>query len=326
MPAALFFLALYAAILCRESRRVPDDEAAPFVGRVKQFVRSHLPQLCLLSSVGVLFEMWESVVEPGGVRGEAAELAVCGILLSLLFVVAAAALDGIIALDPERTWSDTHRKTAMERSFGLAALCFIGFLGINALTRLPEVQGADAALSHAVYRSGGDIVTNVMKRVSDAGGDDMTLIGLPLLAIGLMLLRRAGTLRFLAGVMLGVAGITTAAKALLPRLRPDLVNHRNLDSFPSGHTLSATVLAGVLFLALAPLAKSTWQRVLLWAAAIFWPLLMAASRVYLGRHYLTDVLAGLLLGASWALFCRGVLVLCVQLGLDRRSEAVALST
>ncbi len=208
----------------------------------------------------------------------------------------------------------------MGSTFLLAAACFAAFTGIHALTRLPFVESADRVFSHSVFHVGGDFVTAVMKRISSAGGDSMTLYGLPLLAVGLLFLRRGSALRFFAGVILGTAGVSAMAKGLLPRLRPDLVHHRNWDSFPSGHTLSATVIAAVTLLALLPMAKTTWQRAGLWTVAIAWPLLMAASRVYLGRHYVTDVLAGLLLGVAWVAFCRAFLIGAVNLGLDRPDE------
>src|SRR5690554_1229301 len=73
--------------------------------------------------------------------------------------------------------------------------------------------------------------------------------------------------------------------------------------FVSGHTSAATALA--LALALFFGARRRW----IWAAAMAWPLLMGLSRMYLGRHFLADVLGGLAVGVAgvllaWALMRR----------------------
>ena len=78
--------------------------------------------------------------------------------------------------------------------------------------------------------------------------------------------------------------------------------HLNTYSFPSGHVTGAMLFYGVLVFAYA---QSAPPRHLLAALslAILLVVLTAASRVYLGVHYPTDVIAGWLIGLSWALLC-----------------------
>lgn len=109
-------------------------------------------------------------------------------------------------------------------------------------------------------------------------------------------------------VTLSVIGgtiLSTTLKALFDRPRPDLTGSVDVftSSFPSGH---ATVSA-VVFLTIGVLLA---ERALTWPARIFYvgsavliTLLIGISRVYLGVHYPTDVLAGWSLGAAWALVC-----------------------
>ncbi|SFF82559.1 undecaprenyl-diphosphatase [Duganella sp. CF458] len=74
-------------------------------------------------------------------------------------------------------------------------------------------------------------------------------------------------------------------------------------SFPSGHTLAATVFYGVLACYLWTRARSAAQRAALVVAALLMVALVAFSRVYLGVHYLTDVLAAVAEGMAWLAIC-----------------------
>jgi len=74
-------------------------------------------------------------------------------------------------------------------------------------------------------------------------------------------------------------------------------------SFASGHTIGATLLYGQLALFIFPLIKSRRGRALVFSAALFMVALVGFSRVALGAHYLTDVLAGMFLGTSWLTIC-----------------------
>jgi membrane-associated phospholipid phosphatase len=74
-------------------------------------------------------------------------------------------------------------------------------------------------------------------------------------------------------------------------------------SFASGHTIGATLLYGQLALFVVPAIKSRhWQRLVVLAAALV-VLLVGFSRIALGAHYLTDVLAAIVFGILWLGFC-----------------------
>ncbi len=98
--------------------------------------------------------------------------------------------------------------------------------------------------------------------------------------------------------VLGLAGVVLLIKFLVKRRRPEGEwggIYRNTDphSFPSGHAARAFLIA-VVATALAP----TWLAVLLWV----WAPLVALARVAMGVHYLSDVVAGALLGALVGIF------------------------
>jgi undecaprenyl-diphosphatase len=90
-------------------------------------------------------------------------------------------------------------------------------------------------------------------------------------------------------------------------------------AFPSGHTAQATVAWGLLCV-LACVGRSPRTRTALISAATLIVLLVAASRFYLGVHWLTDVLAGMSLGVA-ILSVWGITRLTVFFPVERREEA-----
>jgi undecaprenyl-diphosphatase len=97
-----------------------------------------------------------------------------------------------------------------------------------------------------------------------------------------------------------------ASKLLVQRARPvvaDPVSHAPGYSFPSGHALNITVFATVMVFVLWPLMSRTGRKVAV-AGATALVLLVGADRMFLGAHFPSDVLAGVLLGlgitfSSW---------------------------
>jgi membrane-associated phospholipid phosphatase len=86
-------------------------------------------------------------------------------------------------------------------------------------------------------------------------------------------------------------------------------------SFPSGHTLMATVFYGTLCALLVSRSVNWRWRLLTIALASLMILLVGFSRIYLGAHYLSDVLAGIAEGLAWLAFC-----LIVVVELERRRK------
>ncbi len=131
----------------------------------------------------------------------------------------------------------------------------------------------------------------------------MTLIALAL-TVALVWRRRSWTPLLL--MVLAAAGslvFTTVGKAVVGRPRPPLTDavppYEHAFSFPSGHALNSTVIAGMVAYLAFPLLRHRWSRALSVAGAVVWAVAMGLSRVYLGHHWLTDVCFAWLLGLAW---------------------------
>lgn len=108
----------------------------------------------------------------------------------------------------------------------------------------------------------------------------------------------------LAVSTLGGMFLTTVLKAVFQRERPDLVAtgyEAGFFSFPSGHATMAVGFYGALTLILAYRTKGT-LRWLIAAAGLATILLIGLSRMYLGVHYPTDIIAGYLAAPLWLVF------------------------
>jgi undecaprenyl-diphosphatase len=100
--------------------------------------------------------------------------------------------------------------------------------------------------------------------------------------------------------------LNVAFKHVFRRARPhfaDPLLTLSTYSFPSGHTASATVLYGFVVLFIASRASSRWPIALAALAAVPAVCLVALSRMYLGVHYLSDVLAAASEGGMWLALC-----------------------
>ncbi|WP_066726727.1 phosphatase PAP2 family protein [Sphingomonas pituitosa] len=120
-----------------------------------------------------------------------------------------------------------------------------------------------------------------------------------LLAFG----KRAEAL-LLGGSLIGASVINALLKIVLHRPRPDVVPHLaevSSASFPSGHAMISAAVYLTLGMMVAQTQASRWARAYLLGFSVLLVLLIGCSRVFLGVHWPSDVLAGWCFGAIWAL-------------------------
>lgn len=131
-------------------------------------------------------------------------------------------------------------------------------------------------------------------------------------------------------LMMGIAAsgsliFTSVGKTIVGRARPPLSlavpPYEYAPSFPSGHTLNSTVIALMLAYLAWWLSKAVWVRVLAPILASLWAAAMGLSRVYLGHHWITDVMFGWIFGLAWLALL--ITVHRILLRLDRRDRRIA---
>lgn len=127
------------------------------------------------------------------------------------------------------------------------------------------------------------------------------------LVVGYLLLRRAyRTVLLVLAATVGGQLLSTGLKQFIARPRPSVVPHLTevaSASFPSGHSMLSSVVYLTLGTLLARTVAPRREKVYFVAASLLLAVLIGLSRVYLGVHYPTDVLAGWCAGIAWALFC-----------------------
>ena len=143
---------------------------------------------------------------------------------------------------------------------------------------------------------------------------DVTALGsAPVLVIavlavfGFLALAKAWRLAFFT-LAASASGLVASSllKYIVDRPRPDLVPHGNLiytTSFPSGHSMMSAVIYLTLAALTARLMEQRRLKTYALSVAIALTLLVGVSRVYLGVHWPSDVLAGWAAGGAWALGC-----------------------
>ena len=133
-------------------------------------------------------------------------------------------------------------------------------------------------------------------------------VSMPIIAIGTLIILAIYRRSFTPVIVIAAAGLgslfmTIAGKDLIKRVRPPLSEavapYEYSPSFPSGHALNAVVIAGIIAYLLTLRQQSRRARVFLIIGTAVFAFTIGLSRVFLGHHWFTDVLAGWMLGSAW---------------------------
>jgi membrane-associated phospholipid phosphatase len=196
----------------------------------------------------------------------------------------------------------SDRRTGPAKGAGALALALFCVLLIALAQRAGWLDGLNVGLMQwaGTAREGGigQHVTTAMRLASAIGGTAGRLALLAVVVLPFMMMGRRAAALWLAVTMAGGTLLNLALKQIFAAPRPDLLPHLDIVhtySFPSGHSAGNMMLFGAL-------AMLAGRRGAYWAAggAIA---LIGVSRVWLGVHWPSDVMAGWIEGAGWLAFC-----------------------
>jgi len=211
-------------------------------------------------------------------------------------------------------WARRDRRELAILLGGVAALLLVvAFFVLAAKVIDGDTQSFDARVLQSLRRAD-DPATPIGPAWLRAGALDITALGSPtvlglvtLAICGFLLLQRmARTAAFIFVATTGGWVANSVLKDLFQRPRPEVVPHlRDVMSlsFPSGHAMTSAAVYLTLGALTMRVAERRVAKFYCMAVAMGVSLLVGASRVFLGVHYPTDVLAGWLAGMVWALIC-----------------------
>ena len=199
-----------------------------------------------------------------------------------------------------------HKRRAAVVMIVLLAL----FICLGGLMLSGMLDGLDRLLILQLRGSGGPAdpvgprgIEEAVRDLTALGGTTLVTLFTAAAGVFLLLQRQRRQAVVLVAVILLAWVSKDTAKALFDRARPDVVSQEvfvHSASFPSGHTTLATALYLMFAVLVSSSGLSAHGRTLTYGVAILLAGLVGFSRVYLGVHWPSDVVAGWCLGAFWA--------------------------
>jgi undecaprenyl-diphosphatase len=209
-------------------------------------------------------------------------------------------------------WIGSHERTT------LVALTLLGLAGWGfAETADFVIDGESRALDERILLSmrttsdpndplGPPWVEELARDITSLGGLAFLTL-MTLAATGFLLLQRKSHLALYLVLVVSTGALASQSmKSLFDRARPDLVAHGQAvfsSSFPSGHSMMSTLVFFTVGALLASALTSRRLKAYVLVLAALLAVIVGATRVYLGVHWPTDVLAGWTAGCAWALLC-----------------------
>ena len=198
------------------------------------------------------------------------------------------------------------------------------FAALAVHVRSGATQAFDDAILHWVAAHQVPWVRIAMMQVTELGTGVVVMMVVAIAALFLWLTRhKHSAALLLVTTVVGIL-INSMLKDVFHRTRPSIFPSGVevfSSSFPSGHSMSAAIVYGTVAYLAARLQQRHLSRIITAVIALLLIVLIAASRIYLGVHYPSDTLAGMVVGFAWAAFCMATLE-AVQMVARRRAPQV----
>jgi undecaprenyl-diphosphatase len=186
-------------------------------------------------------------------------------------------------------------------------------------------QQFDVAVLEWMRQHHSPLLTQIATELTYLGTGSVVFMIVAVAALFLWHTEHKHSARLLLAAVAGNIILNGMLKLAFHRPRPDVFEWQTTavsSSFPSGHAMSATVCYGTVAYLVMRLQKHHWSRVLTGTGAAVLILLICATRLYLGVHYPSDVIAGILVGLAWAGFCMATLEASLVIARRRAPRAV----
>lgn len=192
-------------------------------------------------------------------------------------------------------------------AFGGAVLLLLVMIGLGLLDvhllAHSRFGRADGSVDSTLARHRDHLLNALTLGATDAASTlPIIAVGALVVIIAALVFRRWREPLFVVAVLVGEVTIFVITTLVVHRPRPNVVRLDHApptSSFPSGHTAASVALYGsIAALVVCYGARVMWRRLAI-TVAILVPVVVAASRLYRGMHYPTDVLGGALLGFTW---------------------------
>jgi undecaprenyl-diphosphatase len=207
----------------------------------------------------------------------------------------------------------------------IAIIATMGFAELAEHVLAGGTQAFDVAVLQWIHVHQTPLLTQLMVEMTYLGTGTVVMTVVGVAALFLWHTEHKHSARLLLAATAGSIILNNALKLVYHRARPSVFEWQTQamsSSFPSGHAMSATVVYGTVAYLLVRLQKHTWAKALTLSAAIILILLICLTRLYLGVHYPSDVLGGIVVGLAWAAFCMATLEASLALGRRRAPREV----
>ncbi|WP_058306461.1 phosphatase PAP2 family protein [Gracilibacillus massiliensis] len=192
----------------------------------------------------------------------------------------------------------------------------IGFITIIATTALflelaedvleEEMFMVDQFFQDNLGFESGNFIYQMMELITEAGSVlFLTIISLVVIAYLLLTKKSKWYILFFIINMVGISAFTKVLKLFFERTRPELIDQYDGTgfSFPSGHSTGAIAFYGFMIYLVWKKPSRQWIKFFSITLLGLLALLVPFSRVVLGVHFFTDILAGMALGLAWLITC-----------------------
>lgn len=171
------------------------------------------------------------------------------------------------------------------------------FIILSILVKTDLIMPIDSLMYKIITIRMNDLITNIYKIITFLGSTEFIIFLCVFFLFLFIILKKHNTGIVIAGVLLISTSVNSILKLIFGRSRPDVLKLvlEESYSFPSGHTMAAVSMYGILMYIVLKSKMNNKLKTILSILLGIIPILVAISRVYLGAHYISDVIGAMII-------------------------------